>query len=230
MGKILACRNSDGGFGWFEGMPSSPVVTAVVLHRMAAIAALGINVPGLDTSVLYLDKEHFGGERPFWYGCLSDAQYMYVRAMYASVPFQWKAGTTAQKDLLKAFKKNAKAYLTPSAKDGRGLNGRILDKARRLKTLSNPTASDTGIALAKAWGVTLGTSRKLSSSLDADIESLLEYAVDHKDGGMYFPNAVMPWRGLLESEAYAHSMLADLFTAYGSSSRGKASSLPPLKK
>jgi len=40
--------------------------------------------------------------------------------------------------------------------------------------------------------------------------SLLEYAVKHRDGGMYYPNAVMPYRGLLESEAYAHSMLCDL--------------------
>ena len=27
-----------------------------------------------------------------------------------------------------------------------------------------------------------------------------------------YPNAVMPWRGLLENEAYAHSLLADLFS------------------
>ena len=215
MGKILACRNSDGGFGWFEGMPSSPVVTAVVLHRMAAIAALGINVPGLDTSVLYLDKEHFGGERPFWYGCLSDAQYMYVRSMYASVPFQWKAGTNAQKDLLKAFKKNAKAYLTPSAKDGRGLNGRILDKARRLLTLRLLLEKDGGIALAKQWGISLGSKSALSKSLNADAASLMEYAVEHRDGGWYYPNAVMPWRGLLEGEAYAHSLLCDLLDGLG---------------
>ena len=31
---------------------------------------------------------------------------------------------------------------------------------------------------------------------------------------MYYPNAVMPFRGLLESEAYAHSMLCDLLTDY----------------
>jgi hypothetical protein len=36
--------------------------------------------------------------------------------------------------------------------------------------------------------------------------------VDHRDGGKYYPNAVMPWRGLLESEAYAHSLLCDLLS------------------
>ena len=40
--------------------------------------------------------------------------------------------------------------------------------------------------------------------------SLLEYAVKHRDGGIYYPNAVMPWRGLLETEAYAHAQLAAL--------------------
>ena len=29
--KILACRNNDGGLGWFQGMPSNAVITAVVL-------------------------------------------------------------------------------------------------------------------------------------------------------------------------------------------------------
>ena len=220
-GKVMACRNSDGGFGWFEGMHSSPVITAVMLERFAKMPE---DAPSVDltSSVKYLDNNQFDYERPYWCGGLSYAQYLYVRSIYPDVRFEVKGSGNLFTKRMNEFQKWVRDYLVP--KKERGLNGRILDKARRLKTLSNLTASDTGIALAKAWGVTLGTSRKLSSSLDADIESLLEYAVDHKDGGMYFPNAVMPWRGLLESEAYAHSMLADLFTAYGSSSRGKASS------
>ena len=37
MEAILACRNADGGFSWFEGMHSSPVLTAVVLERFASV-------------------------------------------------------------------------------------------------------------------------------------------------------------------------------------------------
>ncbi|MBQ1865411.1 MAG: hypothetical protein II151_00635, partial [Bacteroidales bacterium] len=241
-GKIMACRNSDGGFGWFEGMPSSPVITAVMLERLAKLAGASLikvkagsfmlegsdgapaDAPSVDvtSSVKYLDGNQFDYERPYWCGGLSYAQYLYVRSIYAGVRFEVKGSGTLFDKRMNEFQKWVRDYLVP--KKERGLNGRILDKARRLKTLSNLNSSDAGIALAKAWSVTLGTSRKLASSLDADVESLLEYAVDHKDGGMYFPNAVMPWRGLLESEAYAHSMLADLFTAYGTSSRGKASS------
>ena len=54
----------------------------------------------------------------------------------------------------------------------------------------------------------------MRKSASDDVLSLLQYAVDHKDGGIYYPNLVMPFRGLLESEAYAHSMLCDLFTEY----------------
>jgi hypothetical protein len=44
-----------------------------------------------------------------------------------------------------------------------------------------------------------------------ELASLKEYAVEHPSGGMYYPNAVLPFRGLLESEAYAHAMICDLF-------------------
>jgi hypothetical protein len=54
----------------------------------------------------------------------------------------------------------------------------------------------------------------MESSLKADIASLKEYAVEHRDGGWYYPNAVMPWRGLLETEADAHALLCGLMQPY----------------
>ena len=206
LGKILACRNADGGFGWFEGMESSPMMTAVVLERMAKIAAQGFSVPEMAASVRYLDKTHFDHSAPIWRCGISDAQYMYVRSFYAAVPFAYEpVGKVAEKAFAE-FKKGAAEYLTPKSK--RGLVGQILAKARRLLTLRQLAASAEGKALAKAWGV---TPSRLTASLNADIKSLAEYAVEHRDGGQYFPNAVMPWRGLLESEAYAHALLCDLF-------------------
>ena len=206
--KILACRNADGGFGWFEGMNSSPIITAVMLERFAKLRDRGFAVPELSETVKYLDKNQFDEVRPYWCGWLSDAQYMHVRACYPEVPFAVNPVTQAQQKRWKQFRKDAKSYLTPSAKDGRGLQGRILEKARRLLTLRHLGASAEGKALAKAWGI--GLSSKLEKSALADVRSLLEYAVEHRDGGWYYPNAVMPWRGLLESEAYAHAMLCDL--------------------
>ena len=219
--KIKACLNADGGFGWFEGMRSSPVVTAVVIERLAKMRDAGLDFGGLDMSgsVKWLDRNQSlrGSAIPRWCGWLSMEQYAYVRSLYSSVPFDVSLQTKNDKSEyarnFKEFKKSVKDYLVPSEKDGRGLNGQILAKARRIKTLANLVNNEGGLALASAWGLRLSTESRMNQSLAADVQSLLEYAVQHPDGGWYYPNAVMPFRGLLESEAYAHSMLCDLLSS-----------------
>ena len=214
LSKVLACRNNDGGFGWFEGMESSPIITAVLLQRFAKLRDHGYEVPDLTTSVKFLDTRHFATELPYWRGYLSDAQYLFVRSLYPTVPFEVKPATKEGKKRFEEFQKYVKGYLVPSAKDGRGLQGQIMAKARRVQTLLNLSASSDGIALAKAWGVKVAAKSKMESSLKADIASLKEYAVEHRDGGWYYPNAVMPWRGLLETEADAHALLCGLMDPY----------------
>ena len=212
--KVLACRNADGGFGWFEGMNSSAVITAVLLQRFAKLRDHGFDVPDLTSSVKFLDKNHFTTELPYWRGYLSDAQYMFIRSLYPNVAFTEKPVTAEGKKRMTEFQKYAKSYLVPSAKDGRGLQGQIMAKARRVQTLLNLSATSDGVALAKAWGVKVAAKTKMEASLKADIASLKEYAVEHRDGGWYYPNAVMPWRGLLESEADAHALLCNLMQPY----------------
>ena len=198
--QIAACQNPGGGFAWFEGMKSSPAVTAVILQRMAAVGDEGTG--NIEAAVKYLDNSWFEQkDRPLWCGGISFEQYLHTRALYANVPFD-----QPNSKALKEFKKNVRNYLTPSK--ARGLNGQILDKARRLRTLQLLADGEDGAGLAKAWGITL--KKKLVKSLDADVKSLLQYAVEHRSGGMYYPNAVMPWRGLLESELYAHTLLCKL--------------------
>jgi len=215
--KILACRNADGGFGWFEGMTSSAVITAVLLERMAKLRDRGFCVPDMTSSVKFLDESQLGTEFPIWRGWVSTAQYLHVRALYPAVPFTVNPTTVSGRKRMAEFKKYVKDYLVPSKADGRGLQGQILAKARRIYTLKHLSETSEGLALAKAWGVTFAAKSKLRKSLQADIASLLEYAVEHRDGGWYYPNAVMPWRGLLESEAYAHALLCDLLTETGAS-------------
>ena len=152
---------------------------------------------------------------PFWSGLLSWEQYMHVRSLYPEIGFdvssETASGMMAVKDNLKEFKTFASRYLTPTARDGRGLQGLILQKARRIATLLNLASSREGKALASAWGITFGTGAKLRKSLEADVLSLVEYAVSHPSGGWYYPDAVMPQRGLLENELYAHTILCDIF-------------------
>lgn len=210
--KILKCRNSDGGFAWFEGMSSSPTLTALVLKRLSSLRRRGLLpddafASSAPDAVRYLDKDQFSGTalRPFWCGGISMTRYLLVRSMWPEVDFK---GTTDRK-----FRKEAREYLVP--RKARGLNGYLLPKTERMMTLRNLSSSEAGIALAKSLGIRLMTKKRLASSLDADRVSLLEYAVQHRHGGIYYPNLVMPFRGLMESECYAHSLLCDLLADLG---------------
>ena len=194
--KLEECVNPDGGYGWFKGMKSSPLVTAYIL-----IQAKENGLPVSAGAVRYLDNGYFN-KKDKLYGplFLSLGQYAYVRSLYGDVPFDTKA--VPAKDLRK-FRKALKQYLLPSGI--RGLEGSILPKARRVLTLK---ALQSNPALAETWGIRNG--KKTEKSIVADTESLLQYAQKHVDGGWYFPNAVMPWRGLLESELDAHVLLCKL--------------------
>lgn len=184
--KLLALQGPDGGFAWFKGMRSSALITAVVLQRLSD------HIPNSAAAVAYLDKN--------WKHSLSIEEYLYVRSLFPSIPFAQKQDSD--------FYKQAKKYLVPCSR--RGLNGEILAKVRRLLTLGNLVASPQGLAFANSLGIKLFTASRLTRSTEADVASLLQYSVAHPSGGYYFPNAVMPFRGLLEDELYAHSLICKL--------------------
>lgn len=207
LARILKLQTPDGGFAWFSGMESSPVVTCLVLERFHR---MGITL-GTADAVRYIDEIYFRKEaRPWWRGWISQAQYLYVRSLYPSEDFSSKG---IDSKFWKEFRKEAKEYLVPARV--RGLNGAIFAKARRVETLRNLLSSDDGLRLASKWGIKLAAGARLGKSLAKDMESLSQYAEPHKSGGMYFPNAVMPFRGLLESEAYAHAHLCRLMEESG---------------
>lgn len=206
MKRIMACKKSNGGFSWFPEMEASPILTAVLLEKFAL---MGLKAD--PATVQYLDAQYFHKDkRPYWYGGISMAQYAYIRALYASIPFSRKGIDSKEwRDFKKAFKK----YLVPTKV--RGLNGQILAKTFRIKTLQLLYESQEGLRLASDWGIKLFSASRMRKSLNKDLESLVQYAQPHVSGGQYFPNAVMPWRGQMESELYAHSLLCDLLDKYG---------------
>ncbi len=208
LAPLLALRCEDGGFAWTKGMESSAVVTATILERMAVLRDKGIAVPDLTQTVHYLDYSQFGNWWPRWCGGLSDEQYMDIRAMWASVPFDLKGveEKAVRRYRLRDFRSFARRYLTPGRYDY--ANGWILDKARRVRTLRNLTASEAGLALGRAWGEVTFASDRFAKSIQRDLVSLEQYAVRHPSGALYYPNAVLPFRGLLSSEVYAHALLA----------------------
>jgi hypothetical protein len=89
------------------------------------------------------------------------------------------------------------------------------------------TASDQGVDLAKFFGFTFFAERKLRKSLEKEAEYLLDYAVEHPSGGYYYPNLVMPWRGLMESEAYAHTFMCDILRDIAARSAGEGGTPKP---
>ena len=210
LAPLLALRCEDGGFAWTKGMESSAAVTATILERMAVLRDKGIAIPDMTQTVRYLDYSQFGNWWPYWCGGLSDEQYMDIRAMWASVPFDLKGveEKAVRRFRLRDFRSFARKYLTPGRYDY--ANGWILDKARRVRTLRNLTASEAGLALGRAWGEVVFASDRFAKTVQRDLLSLEQYAVRHPSGGLYYPNAVLPFRGLLSSEVYAHTLLAGL--------------------
>lgn len=209
--SILACQNSDGGFGWFADMSSSPAITASLLTRIASMrrneSCTGyFSDEIVSNAVRYLDRSFLGdNKRPYWCGGISFDQYISVRSCFSEIPFSTE---DMDKDKIKGFRKAVKEYLVPGKE--RGLNAIVLGKAQRMRVLYQLLNDENGVALAKDWGIRILSRRRLDKSLEADFKSLMEYAIEHKSGGWYYPNAVMPFRGLLESEAYAHVFICEI--------------------
>ena len=154
----------------------------------------------------YLDRNYFTDtDRPWWCGRLSLDQYLYVRSLFASEPF----GQKVDRD----FRSSVRSLLVPGG--DLGLQGAVFTKARRLLTLKALASSSEGLALARKFGIQLFAASRIRKTIERDTKSLTQYAVEHPHGGIYYPNAVMPWRGLIESELYAHSLLCELMSAQG---------------
>ena len=196
--KLALCCNADGGYGWMKGMDSSPYVTAMLLDRFARI-----NKRDSETrqALQYLDAACLGTKTtPYWRGGISMPIYLYIRSLFPELPI---VGRTSY-----ARDEEAHQWLDPR-REQRNYSS-LFDRALRARTLLNMTASDQGVDLAKHFGLTFFAEKKLRRSLEKEAVNLLDYAVAHPSGGYYYPNLVMPWRGLMESEAYAHTFMCDV--------------------
>lgn len=216
--KIYALRQSDGGFAWFAGMHSSPVLSEIVLERMLKLKDMQLFDFEAEPTVKYLDKVFTGNDIPEYLGGISVMQYLYIRSFYPEIRFTSKFSDTETET---KTRKKMDSYLFP--KRNIGLTGQILNKARRIRTLYNFIYSDNGKKLAAEFGLKSTSLKRYSKLMEADVTSLLEYAVSHSESTYYYPNAVLPFRGLLESEAYAHSVISDLLSLYASAPGVKSS-------
>ena len=219
--EVMAFRDSTGGFSWMKEMKANQTITAAVLERFAYLRSIGCDIPDMSPTVRYLDSNQFAVAWPWWCGGLSEEQYMYVRSFYPEIVFNDGFGKDDRSERktfrsnLSAFRKFARSYLSPSYKKDFP-NYWTFEKARRIRTVQNLLSSDKGMALGKAWGENLFATAKFNKSVEDDVLNLIDYAQHHPDGGSYYPNAVMPFKGMLENEAFAHSLISDVLSAYSS--------------
>ncbi|MFA7033567.1 MAG: MG2 domain-containing protein [Bacteroidales bacterium] len=188
--KMRTLQNTDGGFKWFSGMNSSDMITLFFLDKMDQLRSVGAIEFTADEDKLIVNALHYIDNRLATTKELSFnmVQYFAVRSEYLDVALS--DGATA------AFK----SYLSKTV-DG-WQNIPILSKALLCETLLNCKGKEY-------WD------KSFTERVDKLTRSLKDYAVQNNTVGCYFPNAVMPLRGLMNSEIYAHAQLIDLFGRIG---------------
>lgn len=244
-GRLKEYLNADGGLAWFPGMKSSPEVTSVVMELLSGVrnrytadgscpetvsGTIGYfaswSVPYLDSCFMSCFAESIratgsgltvGNNRPdgiFFCSGICSERYVCLRAKYPEIGL----ALPEDRKLVSAFRKEIKEVLDVKGKDV--LRGQILAKAYRTSAVMD-LCEERSEALASALGLGRSLLRRLAGNAVRDIMSLTEYAVAHRSGGVYYPNAVMPLRGQLESELYAHSLICDVLSRYAAASSGK---------
>ncbi|MCF0164347.1 MAG: hypothetical protein HUJ92_03620 [Bacteroidales bacterium] len=192
--NIKAAQNGDGGFGWFPQMLSSDWLTLMFLEKMSQLDNLGIqDMKPFDEirkkAVSYIDGEIESelGDKEIYYDML--VSLYYVRLAYGQYQMPEKVATGL---------KTLVSWL-----DKGWIKQPILEKVKICRILLDCKTS---------YGF---NAKDIDKILNPIVASLKDYAVVNKTLGVYYPNAVMPFRGLLHTEIYAHSMLLDLFNRLG---------------
>lgn len=183
---LLKFQNGDGGFCWFTRMNSSETLTLLFLERMAQLRDFGAIEMGAAQLAAVRKAVTFMDSRiKEGYASIGTCC---IRSRWMSEMFGERAG--------EIFKEK----LSDTEKGWQDFT--ILEKANLILTLQNCRGTSY-------WKDSYDKRIKQLS------ESLADYAVENPTIGVYFPNAVMPYRGLMNSEIYAHARLIDVFSRLG---------------
>lgn len=192
--KLKTFMSSDGGLQWFQGMKSNTLLTLYVLEKLGQLRSVGAFTPSEDElafirrAVGYIDGriDVQGSRRNFQpFSLIRDFA---VRSLWFDIPLS----------------KDAKAVFT------RFING-TEDGWQKLSILEKSQLTNLMLRAAK----TDFDDKRFPGRIKLLRGSLKDYAVENPTVGCYFPNAVMPFRGLMNSEIYAHAQLIETFGALG---------------
>ena len=186
-------QERDGRFTWFRGMPGSDMITLYFLEKVGQLRQLGAITLSAEEQQMVRKAAAAVDERVV----LRNAQrkdfapFAYIRdfgirSLWFDIPLSDKAREVFQK-------------CADQGGDGwQDLS--ILEKAQLCNTMLRAAGTPYD-------------DKRFSQRVKLLRESLKDYAVENPTVGCYFPNAVMPYRGLMNSEIYAHAQLMELFAS-----------------
>lgn len=186
--KLRELQNRNGGFSWFTGMGSSWYVTLYVVEKMAFIQKAGL---------LPADEKEKVRES-------TEKALSYLDKVIATEYERRKITRYNRGEYLYYLyvvshfpDKTANGLVYPVLLDWMKENRQVLSVAEKVYLCN----------------VLLNMEAAGSPELTDCIRSLQEYAVKDNDLGIYYPNAVMPFRGLMYSEIKMHSLILNLYAA-----------------
>lgn len=181
--KIFDMQNPDGGYPWFKGMSSSPQVTMLMLESYNSLTEIG-----------YLKAIKRNSLKPYagammYLDDFAVEQYNKENNIFASTILDYlyiRSLYMESIDFKEEFKAVYDKYIVAIKKNWREYP--LLERVIIASTLNN-----------------------LGHDVVDIVSSIKEYAVKDGDNGVYFPNLVLPFKGVYHSEIRAHSLILQLF-------------------
>ena len=181
--KLGSLQKADGGFGWFPCCNSSDLLTLMFLDKTYYLREVGAMPRGTTLNKQIEKALAYVDKRV---GEIASAKKWDWRDLtYFFAAHMEHPGIAMSANSQKVLAE----YLKRCKKDG-WQDLPVIEKAK-LCTVLDATGE--------------------LKQMFAIMNSLRDYAVRNDNIGCYFPNAVMPWRGMLHTEIYAHSLLAVVF-------------------
>ena len=186
-------QESDGFFTWFRGMSGSAMVTLYFLEKIGQLRQLGA-ITLSDNELQMVRKASAAlDENVAVYSARSKDFHPFsyirdfaIRSLWFDLPLSDKARAVYQK------------YVEGTGDGWQDLS--ILEKAQLCNTMLRAAGTPYD-------------DKSFAKRVKLLRESLKDYAVENPTIGVYFPNAVMPFRGLMNNEIYAHAQLMELFAS-----------------
>ena len=188
-------QKENGFFAWFRGMNDNLTITLYFLEKVGQLRQVGAIALSDDEMAVvrkaagaidWFVAENFESVKE--YHAFASIRSFAVRSLWFDLPMSDKA------------KKVFQVFIDKTEDGWQDIS--ILEKAQLCNTMLR--AKDTQY-----------DDKRFTKRIKLLRESLKDYAVENPTIGCYFPNAVMPYRGLMNSEIYAHAQLIETFGALG---------------